>query len=252
MRKPIIIIFLVGLSFLLYQPSALSSFLVNWGNSFDPGDGPGYEFIANWLVNNGYYSNLNDAKNFAQFGYIGYNPADGDPFYWNLPQGASVEIVQEISAYKDITTFGYYTGNGNSKSLTQIFNAAQNGPASIFIAGNFGFYINSPYGGGVYWYTARAENLTSQSGAYAVNTGGNPQSVIYELSQNEKWLIAWEDLDATGSSTDNDYQDMFVTVTAIPEPNSAMLFLLGGLVFYTALGLCQQNGSDSKKSPVTS
>jgi len=60
-----------------------------------------------------------------------------------------------------------------------------------------------------------------------VNSGGDPQSVIYELSQNEKWLIAWEDLDATGSSTDNDYQDMFVTVTAIPEPNSAALLLLG-------------------------
>ncbi len=237
---------------LICQPVAFPSFLVNWGNSWDAGDGPGYEFIANWLVSNGYYSNLNDAKNYAQFGYIGRNSSDPDPFYWNLPQGAIVEIVQEISAYKDITTFGFYKGSGGSKTLTQIFNAAQNGPTTVFPGGNFGFYTNSPYGGGVYWYTGRAENLTSQSGGYAVNSGGDPQAAIYELRPNEKWLIAWEDLDATGSSTDNDYQDMFVTVTAVPEPNNITLFLLGGLIFYMAFGLCQQKGSDSKKSPVTS
>ena len=227
MRKPLIIKFVVLFFILACQPNAHPSFIVNWGNSWDPGNGPGYEFIANWLVNNGYFTNLNDAKNFAQFEYIGHKPTDPDPFHWNLPQGAIVEIVQEISAYKNITTFGFYEGGGGSKTLTQIFNATQNGPTTIFPAGNFGFYINSPYGGGVFWFTGRSENLTTQSGTYAVNSGGDPQSVIYELSQNEKWLIAWEDLDSTGSSTDNDYQDMFVTVTAIPEPNSAALLLLG-------------------------
>jgi len=55
--------------------------------------------------------------------------------------------------------------------------------------------------------------------------------LIYELRPGSEWLLAWEDLDATTLQTDNDYNDMFVKIKAVPEPISSVLFLLGGGVF---------------------
>jgi len=238
MKRNLIIASIVIVFTLVCSHSA-HAFVVSWGNSWDPDYTPGYDYLAQWLVDNGYKSNITDATNTARYGYIGYGASDPDPFYWNNPHGFTVEIVQEIAGYKDITTLGYYTGNGATKVRNQVLAGTEDGPQSILVNGNIGLYINSPYLGGRYWYTGRAEHQIAQSGSYSVNAGGDAQALIYELIPNQEWLVAWEDLDATrpfkyvnGSPyTDNDYNDMFVIVTANTTPEPATLSLLGLSLF---------------------
>ena len=96
----------------------------------------------------------------------------------------------------------------------------------LTINGNFGLYISTPEN--KTWYTDRTQNASEQGGSFFNGDGlGDPQALIYVLKPGKEWLVAFEDLNATGS-TDNDYNDMFVKVTAVPEPVSTVLFLLGG------------------------
>lgn len=255
MKKISFLFFIAGIM-LLGAGDAQAEFTVNWGNSWDPGDGPGYDYLANWLVNKGYYSDVGVARTFTQTGYIGYGVSDADPFSFD-PGEYELEIVLEIAGYSNFNTLGYYNGSGN----VEVFSGPEGsdpygnstGSKTVDIGDSFGLYMYSQYNSGTYWYTDRSLN-TSQSGQYAVNVGGDAQALIYELNEGE-WLVAWEDLDATrpfkyvngAPYTDNDYNDMFVilksgTITNIvPEPATILMFssFLTGLF---GIGLYRRRG----------
>ncbi|MCA9406039.1 MAG: PEP-CTERM sorting domain-containing protein [Candidatus Omnitrophica bacterium] len=209
------------------QQPAFSAFEPDWGVSWDGGVGTGYNDVAKWLVNNGYYNDFGEATAFAQSGYIGHDVADPDPFFWsfnNIP--VEFQIVYENAGFANQNTFGYYTGIGDEKNLSQIFNGIENGPKELLIGDDFGLYLKTPLHNT--WFTDRSENSAQQMGILE-NPGGNAQALIYELKQNQQWLVAWEDLDATKlKQADRDFNDMYALVTVVPEPISSALFLLGG------------------------
>jgi len=225
MRK-ITILFLVAVCVFFAGHADAHAFAVNWGNSWDYDHSPGYTFLGRWLVANGYYSTMAGAESFAKTGYKGYGTGD-DPYFWRCCFGAVAQVVYENSAYSGRTCLGYYTGTGASKDLDELLTGTQNGPIEFAPSESFGLYIDSPYHGWTHWCTDRAENASSQTGPTTLNGGGEPQGLIYELVPGSQWLIAWEDLDATGRS-DNDYNDMYVLLSAkTPEPATLALFGLG-------------------------
>ncbi len=227
----------VGLSVLYLtfsQAPASAQFSVDWGTSNDTGNA-GFTDLNSWFSSNGYGS-VN-----AQTDYIGYGAADSDPFSFGAGD-YNFQIVQQIAGNSDITKFGFYTGVGFGKSLTQVFGAGETGPSNQSISESFGLYMNAPNswrsGNTTNWFTDRAENDAAQFGATQTNAGGDPQALIYKLSQNE-WLVAWEDLNYANTlpgQSDHDYNDAYLKITSTtvtPEPVSMALFGLGA----GALGL---------------
>ena len=206
---------------------AYCNFDVRWGNSDDNGL-KGYQQIGQWFVENGYYEDLSTAEAFAKTGYLGY--ASNDPFYWNITSPFATEIVQEIAGNSNLNKLGYYTGGGHFKNMMQLFSGTENGPRTLAINQMFGLYLETPEN---IWYTDRGEN-DLQTGLLR-ESGGNAQSLIYELIPNTEWLIAWEDLDATLINSDRDFNDMYVKLTVVPEPVSSALFLLGGSMFVSRI-----------------
>lgn len=186
-----------------------------WGRSTDPGNLMGYEYIQN-LMNAQGYSSVN-----AQNDYI----TSPDPFYLT-GQGESVFTLNlELAGNANSNILGYYQLNDQGNKLyTQIFAGTDVAGVvkSATITGYFGLYLQTPDNN--IWYTDRFLNLNDQHA---------PQGLVYELENNSKWMVAWEDLKfQTG---DNDYQDMVVTVTATPEPAASALFLIGGMAMFALL-----------------
>jgi hypothetical protein len=205
---------------------AFCEFDVDWGLTNDRGlrGRTGDHLVAEWLVGNGYYTDLSDAKNFARTGYIGHDRGDADSYFWNLSQPVTFEVVYENARYADDNILGYYLGGGSTKILTPILGGKEDGPRTIPISQPFGLYLATPEPG--LWFTGRGEN---NQGGVLKNIGGDPQGLIYELKPNEEWLVAWEDLDVTRKRSDRDYNDMYLKVTAVaPEPISSALFMIGG------------------------
>lgn len=209
--------------------NAFAEFDVDWGNSWDSGlqEYTGDQLIAQWLVDNDYYGDLGAAEDFASTGYIGYGASDPDPYFWDLQGPFTIEIVHENAGFADENTLGYYCYTDHPK--TQIFSGTESGPKTLSVSHAFGLYIETPQH--KTWYTDRNAHYWKQKRKNVINEeGGDPQAVIYELKPNQEWLIAWEDLDATQKRTDNDYNDMYVklSATVVPEPVSSALFLMGG------------------------
>jgi len=185
-----------------------------WGRSVDEGNRMGYEYIQDLINGQGYSVN-------AQNGYV-TNP---DPFYLTGQGDSTFTLNLELAGNANSNILGYYQLDGSGNKLyTQIFGGLDSAGVvkSATITGNFGLYLQTKNND--IWYTDRFLNNNDISA---------PQGLVYELENNSKWMVAWEDLKfGTG---DNDYQDMVVTVTATPEPAASALFLIGGMAMFALL-----------------
>lgn len=188
--------------------------------------GYGYEVLAKWLVEHGYYSSLDEARPFAETGFIGHKDNFATPFYWKINQPIEVTIVYELANMADQNRLGYYTGGGSFKTMTEILSGRENGPKTLLISKPFGFYLSTPEPNT--WFTDRGENDLQCNPLR--RKGNNPQALIYELKQGKEWLVAWEDLDATRLDADRDYNDMYVLVRTVAGPPRGRLLLFLVLV----------------------
>lgn len=226
---------LLFLAIILLAPAtAFAQFDADFGKSHDSGNF-GYEDLGKWFFNNGFAASQSAGETFAQNGYIGHGAADSDPYFFNAGH-YTFSLAQQIAQNADLAKFGVYTGTGLGKSLTEVLGAGETGPKGQNISNAFGLYLNTPteYRNNTTtnWFTDRSENASNQTGGSPLNSGGDPQALIYKLSGQE-WLVAWEDLDFSNTTTghsDHDFNDAYLKITATPEPVSMALFGLGSTV----------------------
>lgn len=233
--KKFFVAVILAVSLVASQPAAFAKFSVDWGTSNDPSHNIGFEDLGKWFSSNGYASDPLTGTLYAQTGYIGFGAEDSDPFSFGAGN-YSLQIVQQIAGNADLTSFGYYTGAGLGKALSnKILAAGDLGPKNVSTNSSFGLYMNAPEGfrdpDTTNWFSDRAENAANQTGSSKTNAGSDPQALIYQLNKSQ-WLVAWEDLNYTnggpGGTTDRDFNDTFLKVTVTPEPLSMALFALGG------------------------
>ena len=238
MKKNLMVV--AGLLTILFCSPAFAQFDVDWGTSNDTGNF-GFDDLGQWLFDNGYAASQSAGADFAKTGYVGHNGPDSDPFSFD-PGSATFEVVQSLAGNSNLTSFGFYTGSGVGKSLTEVLGAGSAGPSDSSAGSDWGVYINTPkwFQGDQYvnWFTGRAENDADQTGGSDQNAGGDPQGLIYKLNSNQ-YLVAWEDVDYTnqnpGNGGDRDFNDAYLKITlkdggptVNPEPISSALFALGG------------------------
>jgi hypothetical protein len=218
--------FLVVLSLfaVLLASPAFAQYSVNFGTSSDNGH-TGDADLNTWFTTNGYAIN-------AATDYIGHGAADSDPFLFNA--GATTfEVVSRLAGNAAFESFGFYTGAGAGKTLTEVLGNGANGPTVGNPGSPWGVYMNAPTSyhspNSLNWFSDRSENLANQTGGSTTNKGGDPQALIYKLTDNQ-YLLAWEDLDYTNfqpGQSDRDFNDAYLKVTVTPEPASMLLFGLG-------------------------
>ena len=200
-----------------------------YGSSWD---GPDYEL---WRV-------LNDAGYSALASDIYLDVTGGTPSsayhayqdsFWQHDSGYNTGIVTEVAGYAPNSRFGWYekgyaneVGDISKTTWGQLFSGPDSdGAATSFVDLNqVGFWINPNGQSGLYYFTDTGSN------------GGNLQAVTFSLGGysgygNNQYLVCLEDLNYSGT-TDNDFQDMIVSVTMTPEPATMALLGMGlfGLV----------------------
>lgn len=195
---------------------------VDWGISWDNGQ-TGWAQIGEYLYTNSYFSDLTEAQNFAKSSYS----QSPNSSLFNKGGSYSAKVVLEKSMFDNQNTFGYYTGSGAGKSMSQIFGETESGPTSFQPNAPFGFYFKTPQLNT--WFSDENEHAASQSGS------GKRQLLAYALPEKQtgvsEYLIAAEDLNAASLyGSDRDYNDMWMLISStnvVPEPVSSTLFLLG-------------------------
>ncbi|HWQ92530.1 MAG TPA: DUF4114 domain-containing protein [Clostridia bacterium] len=153
---------------------------------------------------------------------------------WNTSIGGQyTSIIIEFAGSKDINIFGVYDVNAPGSKMA-IFNGPDSlltGSKQLLISGDtlqvgastldlnggsqFGFYIQN--GNQTFYSQTSLNGGADQLATYNINDTkfGKPP-----FPNNTGWILAWEDL-AVGSS-DRDYNDLVVSLTAqpIPEPTT--------------------------------
>ncbi len=118
-------------------------------------------------------------------------------------------------------SFGW-NGGGLGTTYTELLTDADIGgaPINLSVAGDFLWGINP--GSPDMWWSLQTNNNDGANDhlvTYAVEGLGIPETV---------WLLFWED--KPFATSDLDYNDFVIEIRAIPEPASAFLLAIGGLM----------------------
>ena len=156
--------------------------------------------------------------------------------YWGLTSGAadpSFYLTQsvptsnaalkiEIAGNASINQFGWYD-TSNPGTLNLIFAGAAGAGASAI------FTPSATYG---FWFTGTQGTYYTQSSSLGADPGFQ-HFAIFQGSMTpgrEVYWLGMEDLNYNYSGSDNDFQDMIVQVSAVPDGGVTLMLLGGALV----------------------
>lgn len=157
--------------------------------------------------------------NYWGTGSGGFDPAEA---FTTTPPNSPVTTTLrlEVAGFANTNILGYYDATGDH----QIFagSAGAGAVATINAIGAFGLYIT----------TQEGNTFRSDAGLYSTTSSDSYQhfAVFKELDNSKLW-IGVEDLKVNrdGSGSDKDFNDMVITLEAVPEPASVVSFALGSL-----------------------
>src|SRR5262249_18351314 len=120
----------------------------------------------------------------------------------------------ELAGFSGSNILGYYDSTGDH--VIFVGGAGAGAEATINAIGAFGLYLISPEG-----------TFRSDPGLYGATSDDTFQhfAVFKELDKSKLW-IGLEDLKGGG---DKDYNDMIISLEAVPEPASVLSFAIGSL-----------------------
>lgn len=154
-------------------------------------------------------------------------PLSGGDTTWIAP-GGPVPVTVKAKFAADNSIFGWFDDTSATPIFIPIVNtSALNTTVNVLLSANFRFALSDISTGKVFT-TRPADN--SGIGTYAAQTFD--QAVTYYVSGlpggQSEWAIFWEDR-VKGQSSDYDYNDSVVTVSAVPAPGAAPALALAGL-----------------------
>jgi hypothetical protein len=158
--------------------------------------------------------------------FWGISPTVADPFVFFVPTtGESTTMQVEIAGLAGTNQFGYTDSLGSH--LLFAGSATAGATVSFTAVGNYAFWIRDPGTGNQFsTYALVAPGLNTKDAGiahFAIFTPAPPSS-----SSGDFWLAA-EDL--PWASSDHDFNDMIVHITALPIPEPGTLALFGsGLI----------------------
>ena len=191
------------------------------------------------------------------------NSREGGDDKWRVSATgiSSMRLLFEMAGFRNTNSFGIYdpsdvntrlelfsgsdsstSGPGGTPAFEILFNFTSNTFSSLgggfaevtFSSNTFGFYLDSSSEdrGGIF-YSEQSKNADgvdhmitfAGNGSELLNLGGFPSSF-----ETGEYILAWEDLDCSVTTCDNDFNDMVVlveSVYAVPNPGTVLLFGLG-------------------------
>jgi hypothetical protein len=204
-----------------------------WDGNSDDSNQPAT--IGNFLTKTGFFETSQNT----------YSPGLDNPLWYGYKKGKAVanvnfsmsepgvqmQLLVEVAGYAGSNVFGwYYTENNSITYRKTIFAGSDNAPSSNLVIIDkpaFGFYL----------YVASENKYYHTESKYNQTDANAQHFAFFRASLDEGPTTFWigaEDLRLR--SSDHDYNDMIIRVSAAPFPDSLVLWLTG-LVGIGALGL---------------
>jgi hypothetical protein len=182
--------------------------------------------IGFYLTKTGGFASSLSSPNLAlsNLNYWGTNTGGFDPTeaFGTTPANSPVTttLKLEVAGFSNTNVLGYYDATGDHVIFLGPDSAGAQG--TINAIGTFGLYIT----------TQQGNTFRSAPGLYGTTSSDNYQhfALFQELDNGKIW-IGVEDLkvNSDGSGSDKDFNDMVISLEAVPEPASVLSFVIGGL-----------------------